>query len=103
MRALLIHRSIVIVTAYMVGRIIISKMILDSSPCLRQGELLILIITGQASAIKQQVQVHHMVYDNGKIPLPEVPGTDTAYLRIETAAQVVRCSYHCTADAVGRT
>ena len=77
-------------------------MIFHRSPCVCQGKLLIFIITGQASGIKQQVQVHHIVYDNGEIPLPEVPGTDTAYLRIETAAQVVRCLYQCTADAVGR-
>ena len=54
------------------------------------------------SSPEQQFKVHHIINNHREIPLPKIPGTDTAYVRVETTAQIISSLYQYLTDSVGR-
>ncbi len=76
-----------IVVDHMVGTVIGPVMIAHSRIGMRNGNVVEGGIAAGSRRPEQQLQVHHVVDNDGIMPGPAVPGLDAAHHRIETRAQ----------------
>ena len=68
-----------------------------------QCDFLILGIIGKMVYVKQQIQIHHVINNYREIPFPEIPGTNTTYVRIKTIAQIISSLHQYLTNTVGRS
>ena len=69
----LFYRTVVVVADYVPASIVGAEVVVHGSHCVSDGNILIRVVTGCFGYIEQEIQVHHIVDDNGEVPGSEVP------------------------------